>query len=379
MPRDINERLENLHKRRRGTDAKSYGRLNDDARREVIAKSLLTETWQKRATAKPHTRYALGAMQAVSEEYTRVSVETAERVGNQLKSRLAIPLDFRLQGSVPLDIHIRGVSDVDLLTLDTSIVTYSTAGLWSQAGLYNSPTPRTSLEVLFNLRVEAEKALKLAYPAAAVDCSGGKCIAISGGSLPRPVDVVPSHWWDTIEYQASARQADRGVKILDKKVPSVLENQPFLHIDRVHRRDASVFGGLKKAIRLTKNVKNDAANENTAAKLPSFDIAALLYHADQNALKVGYAYELAILRETQRFLDWCYQNPSASKLLRTPDGSRTILDSEDKIAGLLTISCEMDKLATEVAKEQLTGVHIGDPTWTQIDTVLRNTLVPAAA
>jgi len=379
MAREINERLENLQKRRRGTDSRSYLRLNDEARREVIAKSLLTESWQKRAASQPYTRYALGAMQAVSDDYTRVSIETAERVGNQLISKVPIPLEFRLQGSVPLDVHIRGVSDVDLLSLDTSFLTYSTIGARSRAGLYVSPTSRNSLGVLLNLRSESEKALKAAFPAANVDCSGGKCIAISGGSLARPVDVVPSHWWDTPEYQASGRECDRGVTILNKKVPTTNDNLPFLHIERINQLDAATFGGLKKAIRLTKNVKNDAEHESAAAKLPSFDIAALMYHADQSALRAGYTYELAILRETQRFLDWCYTNQAAAKELRTPDGTRRILDTDDKISGLTTISVEMDKLAQAVAKEQLGPFMLGDPSWSAVDQVLKSTVVPVAA
>ena len=40
-----------------------------------------------------------------------------------------------------------------------------------------------------------------------------------------------------------------------------------------------------------KNVKNDASDESTAAKLPSFDIAALMYHADETSLKAGYVNE----------------------------------------------------------------------------------------
>jgi hypothetical protein len=189
---------------------------------------------------------------------------------------------------------------------------------------------------------------------------------------------VPAHWWDTAEYQASGQPYDRAVTILNKKVPTTLDNLPFLHIERINSRDASTYGGLKKAIRLAKNVKNDAENENVAALLPSFDIAALLYHADQAALRAGYTYELSILRETQRFFDWCYQNQAAAKLLRTPDGSRFVLDSEDKIAGLTSISVELDRLAKEVAKEQRPFM-LGEPDWSSIDQVLKSTVVPVAA
>lgn len=374
MARNINDRLTQLNSRRKGTDR--LDRVATASVNEVLTKSLMTESWEKRATSQPYTRYALGAMQAVSDRYTQISIETAERVGKQLVTNLPISVSFRLQGSVPLDVHIRGVSDVDLLTFDDRFLTYNRFG--SRANTY-SFTTMTSLGALLELRREAERVLKAAYPAAKVDCSGGKCIALSGGSLARPVDVVPSHCDDNAAYQSSLQEHDRGVTILNKKVPETLGNLPFLHIKRVHDRDTAVLGGLKKAIRLTKNVKNDAENGDSAAKLPSFDIAALLYHADQNALRSGYTYELAILRETQRFLDWCYSNKEAAKQFKTPDGSRSILDSEAKFSGLLTISCEMDALAKEVAREQLAGVSFGEPSWLQIDEALRKAYIPAAA
>lgn len=372
MARNINDRLTQLNSRRKGTDR--LDRVAIASVNEVLTKSLMTESWEKRATSQPYTRYALGAMQAVSDRYTQISIETAERVGKQLVTNLPMSVSFRLQGSVPLDVHIRGVSDVDLLTLDGRFLTYNPYA--SRANTYGAST-LTSLGVLLELRREAERVLKAAYPAAKVDCSGGKCIAMSGGSLARPVDVVPSHWEDNAAYQSSLQEHDRGVTILNKKVPETLGNLPFLHIKQVHDRDTAVLGGLKKAIRLTKNVKNDAENGDSAAKLPSFDIAALLYHADQNALRSGYTYELAILREAQRFLDWCYANKEAAKQFKTPDGSRYILDSEAKLSALLTISCEMDTLAKEVAREQLAGVSFGEPSWLQIDEALRNAYIPA--
>ena len=374
MARNINDRLTKLNSRRKGTDR--LDRVATESYAEVLAKSLVTESWEKRATTQPHTRYALGAMQAVGDRYTQISIDTAERVGKQLIANLPISVSFRLQGSVPLDVHIRGVSDVDLLTLDNRFLTYNRFG--SRANTYSSTT-LTSLGALLELRREAERVLKAAYPAAKVDCSGGKCIALSGGSLARPVDVVPSHWDDNAAYQSSLQEHDRGVTILNKAVPETLGNLPFLHIKRVHDRDTLALGGLKKAIRLTKSVKNDAENERSAAKLPSFDTTALLYHADQTALRSGYTYELAILRETQRFLDWCYHNKEAAKQLKTPDDSRYILNTEDKFTALTTISVEMDALAKEVAREQLAGVSFGEPNWTQIDEALRKAYIPAAA
>jgi len=378
MARDIEKRLTQLHVRRRGTDR--LERLNEAAREDVIAKSYLEEEWQRRAKSRPYTRYALGAMQEVGEDYTRISIETAVRVGNQLKNALTIDgfsVDFRLQGSVPLNVHIRGVSDVDLLSLDTSFYTYHTLGVRSRAGLYTSPTSRTAIDVLSELRRQAEKILIAKFPAAFVDTSGGKAITISGGSLARPVDVVPSHWYDTIDYQSSGQERDRGVTILNKKVPETIDNLPFLHIHRVSERDRQALAGLKKAIRLCKNVKNDACEEGKIIAFPSFDIAATMYHADIGALSNGKFYELAILAETQRFLDELYHNPDKAKSLMLPDGSRKIFDTEPKYSGLKTLSIEMDDLAREVAKEQDFALGLfSEPSLSDSRATLSRTLVP---
>ena len=376
MARNINDRLTQLNTRRKGTDRITS--LNSTFAAEVASASLLTENYQKRAsTTQPHTRYALGAMQEVGPSYTQIGIDTATRVGKQLVA-LSMAVDFRLQGSVPLNVHIRGVSDVDLLTLAIGYWTYDRHGALSLAGSYASPDARSSVTVLAGVRTEAERLLRSAYPAATVDCGGGKCIALSGGSLARPVDVVPSHWHDTADYQTSYQEHDRGIVILDKKVPEALNNLPFRHIKRVHDLDTSLLGGLKKAIRLTKNVKNDAENSASAAKLPSYDIAALLYHADKNALRSGSYYELAILQETQRFLDWCWANKEAAKLLRTPDNSRAILNTPEKLSALLTISSEMDTLAKEVAKEQVATLRYAEPSRMQIDEALRKAYIPQA-
>lgn len=353
MARDIGQRISSLRERRAGTDRLT--RLNEESRIAVLTKSFSEERWQKRATTQPYTRYSLGAMEEVDEDYTRISLETAERVGKQLHAALTAEgrsIAFRLQGSVPLNVHIRGVSDVDLLTIDDyNLLTYNPAGLKSQLGHY-LPTTNTSLETLSTLRRTSEQVLSKAYPAATVDTSGSKAIKISGGSLARPVDVVPSHWHDTIDFQATGHEHDRGITILDKKVPTTVQNLPFLHIKKITDRCGTVAGSLRKAIRLCKNVKADAEKEGQAVPLSSFDIAATMYHANQAALLNGAVYELVILAETQRHLDYLYTHQDQARTLLVPDGSRMIFDTPEKFVGLYRLSLEMDDLVREVAKEQ---------------------------
>lgn len=375
MARPIDARIRNLANRRKGGDR--LGRVSLEQMIGLVADGLKSENWERRAGSQPYTRYALGAMEAVEPRYTEISIETATRVGNQLKQNLSMPVVFRLQGSVPLNVHIRGVSDVDLLTLDERFLVYDRSG--PHGGGHYTPSALSSTAVLMQLRLEAEAVLKAAYPAASVDTSGAKAITIQGGSLARPVDVVPSHWWDTAAYQGSFREYERGVYILNKKVPQTIGNLPFLHIKKVCDADDLAFGGLKKAIRLAKNVKNDAEEEAAAAKLPSFDIAALLFHADRANLAAGRLNELAVLGETQRFLDWCWNNKDAARSLWTPDGTRQILNTEAKMDGLRVISAEMDNLAREVAREQVASLRVLDPAWSQIELALKQAIIPLAA
>jgi len=379
MARNIYQRLDNLKARRSGTDRLHTVRA--DSAGELLRKSALSEDYQKRSAAdKPNTRYALGSMQEVTPDYTRISLETAQRVGRQLEQGLAsagFQVEFRLQGSVPLNTHIRGVSDVDLLNIDTNLVSYMLAGARSVAGLY-APTSRTSVEALLALRRESERILRSAYPAVTVDTAGAKAIHLSGGSLARPVDVVPAHWLDTIAYQSSGQEHDRGVKILNKDVPTTLDNLPFLHIKRVHEQDTATLGSLKKAIRLCKNVKSDAEEDGKRIALGSYEIAAILYHADASALRAGYVYELVILAETQRYLDWLYHNQPEAQKLVVPDGSRRIFDSGEKLSGLLSLSVEMDELMKEVGKEQSELLRFGTPTLDASRAAVSQLYIPAA-
>lgn len=364
MTQNIEQRLERLRARRQGTDRISV--LSEDARTAVLASSKNREAWQGRATdQQPHTRWVLGAMQPVGDSYTRISIETAERVGNQLKRSLDLvqrQVDFRLQGSVPLDVHIRGVSDVDLLTLDADFLTYYVAGNKAMRNHY-SPRSQTSLEILSSLRIHCERTLRVAYPAAKLDTSGNKAIKISGGSLARPVDVVPSHWTDTINYQSTLEEHDRAVTILDRYVPTTIQNLPFTHIKLVKDRCHSTVGGLRKSIRLCKHVKADLEDEGSKINLSSFDIASIMYHADGQALAQGRYFELAILTETQRHLDYLYGNQEYAKSLWVPDGTRRIFDTTEKFDGLLALSLEMDRLVEAVWREQNpystvgTGMH----------------------
>lgn len=357
MASDIDTRLSQLRARRNGPSSSiALDEANSPYLGSIFKAVVDIEDWEKRGTSSQRwTRYAIGAMQAVGKKYTDVSKQTGERVAEQLQWRLAnagIVAEFKLQGSVPLDVHIKGVSDVDLLAIRTDFLTYAKYGSQALKGAYNAPGSRSSAEILSELRYQVELNLEKAYPAATVDKTGAKAVKVTGGSLQRDVDVVPAHWYDTFDYQANGRQADRAVTIYNKKTGETIDNLPFLHIERVSTRCDGIGGGLRKAIRLCKNVKADSDRD---IQLSSYDIAAIMYHADMSALRLGQYSDLAVLAETQRHLDALYRDPVAASKLIVPDGSRVIFDAEEKRTWLLLLSIEMDELLEKVYQENFPG------------------------
>lgn len=344
-------RIERLRLRRKGINEIFAMDSADESRQVLLEKSQQQENWESRASGKSATKYALGAMQEVDPVYTRVSFETGKRIENQLSKRLEskdITASFRLQGSVPLNIHIKGVSDVDLLAIDEQIFMSDKNGI-----KYNSyiSSSKNSVHVIQELRNEIEDSLTSAFPAAIIHIDNAKSVKITGGSLARDVDVVPAIWWNNVKYQSSDREVDRGVTILNKKTSALIYNTPFIHIELITNCCDSTLGGLRKSIRLLKNIKADAEAEDIQIGLSSFDIASIMYHANLNNLLQGRYYELAILSEAQRWLDWLWNNYEDAQKLDVPDGTRKIFDSAVKRDDLAKLSLQVDKLVLAVANE----------------------------
>lgn len=344
---DFDSKLNNLKQRRSDQGRLATAALSLDS----LYKGSIQEAYEKRSQNKA-TKYALGAMQQVDPTYTQNSIEQGERVKNQLKRNLDgdIPVEFEYQGSVPLNVHIRGVSDVDLLVLRTDACTYDPSGPKGQRGGYASWHGESMETLLAQLRNRCGSILRATFPEARVDTSGSKSIAIDGGSLSRKVDVVPSHWHDTIGYQISGDRKDRAVCIFDASTKQTVTNFPFLHMHHIQKKDTDTMGGAKKAIRLLKTLKADSEKSDSIT-LNSYDIASLVWHMDQSILSVYQWEELSLLANLQNALSNHIYNKEALMRLRTPDNTRCIINSEDKFNALVILFLELITLNEAVGRE----------------------------
>lgn len=337
MSRNFDDRLARLRTRRM------------DSQNIVLSSQGFGEAYEKRTSNKA-TKYALGAMQEVDPRSTQISYEEAEKVERNLKEGLqseGLFPDFRLQGSVPLNVHIRGISDVDLLVIEGHYL--SRVQCEGSLKSYLPYTGRGELidDVLF-LRSKSEDVLVRRFWGATVDTSPAKSIQLSDGAFRRKVDVVPSNWLDTDSYQRTLEESRRGVQIVNKHTREHISNYPFTYIAEIAEKARQTQEGARMGIRLAKNVKNDAEAE---IALSSYDIGSLVYHCPNHYITHLVARDLMILSGVERWFDELSRDYKRASSFMTPDGTRRILDETAKWEGLRKLSSELTDLAQAVERE----------------------------
>lgn len=338
------DRLQRLNNRRQGL----YDRGGRVLLSKSAAPSLPPITEKYAGLSEPESvKYAIGAMQAVDASYTDISIQEGTRVGERLQEGFDqhTTISTQLQGSVPLDVHVRGNSDVDLLLVHEEFVTNDANIDLARHGMTTSEKHPSAVNSLRDMRKKAVEILQTRYWGAKVDSTGAKAITLSEGSFRRKVDVVPSHWHNTQKWFDTKDYAYRYVNILDNHAGVTIDNRPFLHIRNVANKCALVGGGLRKVIRLLKNLKYDADAE---IRLSSYDIASIAYHMSDALLRRGPYLDLQLLGTAAAHLATIITNDDYRKSLWVPDGSRQIFDKPEKLSQTIALFGELHSLADEV-------------------------------
>ncbi|AZP14142.1 nucleotidyltransferase family protein [Undibacterium parvum] len=348
---DFDKRLQSLKDRRQGSrETALFESLGSIHAGVDVRKSEAFETLNESTGIK----YTIGAMAAVEEKSTLVSINEGTRVANSLiKSLLnhGESVTQKVQGSVALNIHIEGHSDVDMLIITTNTVNVELPTV-NVNGYLPASDPRALIDIIKDVRKKSEIILPINFPMAEIDCKGSKSIALSGGSLKRKVDIVPAIWFDTRKYQQSGQEHDRGIKIYDKENHVFLLNYPFTHIKLVNDRDSKYAGNLKCVIRLMKNLIADMPDykKRIAKRLSSYDLAAIGYHMGEN-LSLPTYMRLGLVEKIRAHLALLWEIKAYRDNLHVPDGSRKIFDDENKVAALEILTNEFTDLAKSIFQE----------------------------
>lgn len=341
---------------------KRYERLLN---RRASATKRILERYSENFEAQPgeNAKYLIGAMAPVDKASTAKLVQEGDRVEAQLKTRLQPKysgIEFRRQGSVSNDTHIKYYSDIDLLTIIDKFITLEPPQVASPS---YSGEP---VDDLLELRKDCVGHLKSAYPAVTVDDTGSTSIAMRGGSLACEVDVVPANWYDTMAYAQGQGAHTRGIMVLNRDEKKRHKNYPFLFNHRINAHDVQNLGAPRALIRLLKSVKADYDEENptTPANISSFDLCSVVYRMPFSVLIAPRNEPLKIVGNLLTWLDVILGKDEVRAGLKVIDDSRNIFDDAAKVRGLRVVRDDLAVVYYAAVMEAqhrqiLTEAHLG--------------------
>lgn len=354
---DFGKRLGKLKDRRQGSRERTIheSSMMDHIGMENAIKEgrdIRTKEFYENLKESDSIKYTIGAMAQVDEKSTQVSISEGNRVADSLMKSLQIRNIYttsRLQGSVALNIHIKGHSDVDMLIIENETINIETPKL---KDYLPATDPRSMVKIVQEIRLESEDILPRNFYKVEVNIKGNKSIAMSGGSLQRKVDIVPACWYDTHKYQQTNNESDRGIKIYHKGDHKLLLNLPFTHIKLISDRDDIYRGNLRSTIRLMKNMIADMPDgkKRIVKKLSSYDLASIAYHMDDK-LYLPSEMRLGLVEKTREYLNYLLSYSYTRNSLDVPDGSRKIFDDEKKVIALEVLEKEFTALAEAIVKD----------------------------
>lgn len=261
--------------------------------------------------------YISEAMEPVSKSYTDNTFKQCDRVIEQLRTNISgkhSGLEFKYQGSVPLNVHIKQHSDIDLLVA---------------TGRYHvvkpplpvlSPYMGDAKNDLVQLREDIVDTIGRQFPAVDIDNRGGKAVAIEGGSLNRKIDLVPISWVYNTDSYATNDLTYRGIRLYDKKDNKYIENYPFLHIARCDGKDRNVGGKYKMLVRYIKNIIKDTEDIH----ISSYDAASLMYlQGDASLIACDYN-PVALSISCESFLLRLLNDNTMMENANVPNGTRRL-------------------------------------------------------
>ncbi|MDR6679050.1 hypothetical protein [Pseudomonas oryzihabitans] len=350
---DFNQRLAALRQRRAIAQPLNEKTAYDSVTAS-LSKSLNASLEKFESIQKPEgIKYVAGSMAPVSKRGTEISISEGKRVADSLIKSLEKEGEFTesvLQGSVALDIHIKGASDVDMLIIEKKNLRVEYPKV-SPDSYITSSDSRSLLEIIKDIRKKSETILQKNFPATTVS-GNDKSIAVTGGSLLVPVDIVPAVWFDSIAYQRTQDISERGIQIYSIADNAFIKNFPFKHIHEVNKKDARYSGNLKCVVRLLKTLVSDMsdAKKKTAKGLSSYDLTALAFHMNER-LSTPIYQRISLVIRIEEFFNFLISSDEYRNSLEVPNNTRKIFDAPERLTALLLLRDEIRELSKSIAKE----------------------------
>lgn len=346
---DYDELLSEMDKRKFGTDLQRILEEEKSFRLNLAAYENFNKARQYQfLQVSSVVKYIIGAMLPVSENYTRQIISCRDRVENVLKQMneniyRSAPLEFKYQGSVSNNTHIRHNSDVDLLAITGNFITLE------HPQIPQNPYEGNPVDDLRLLRQNCVNQIQKVMPNVKVDDSGSKSIALTEGSLVVKVDVVPANWFESNKYAETKNSIYKGVQVYNKKQNERILNYPFWFNYLLKQKDASTGGVFKRAVRLLKSIKADMERiEDQEISFSSYGISSLLYSVPNLKYQIGES-PLTLLEVVNGALSYYAQAENYDKL--TDPIGKPLNNNSNTIAGIRKLESATSQMISDMGED----------------------------
>jgi hypothetical protein len=341
-------------------------RLNPDAMNESVDTRVFNKAIGDISGYGDPDDFIHKAMKSVGPDYTSVSIEAGSMVKQHLKTVLT-GVDYKYQGSVMTNTHVKGRSDIDLVCISNKFYYYDRPEVnryLNSEALRNQlhisviqkfertrdtlPYNGNALADLFELRSSGEAVLEKKY--IICDISHAKAVKITNQNLHRDVDIVTAAAYDDIVSIAKDGGEYRGIQVYNKDRNSLEDaDYPFLSIARINERGIQTGQRSKKMVRFLKNIRHFSDQD---IKLNSFDINAICYDITPSLYMIEN--ERGLVRVLYDQVDkLCTSTIYANRLKSVDDHSFIFFaqsDREVKLANLQKLRKEIYQILVDLYK-----------------------------
>lgn len=247
------------------------GRRYDEARRE----SALSDAFEE-CGYNDCIRYCLESMQEIDVSYAYKAFYISKRIQEKLQKgfeELNTKVDFRYQGAIQTETNITLYGDLELMVI------------------IDAPEDVAARKIK-SITAAMMHLLTLETVYQSVDNSDKTRIIVTTSKPNSEISILPALWIDNPEFRSTRREIDRGVAEFNLGAKTKKRYLPFKNMARVNAKDRKTNGGLKKLIRLLRNLQKDADSPIT---LSEYEIAAMVYAIPEKQLQYSDKHALSLL------------------------------------------------------------------------------------
>lgn len=301
------------------------GRRYDEARRE----SALSESFEE-CGFHDCIRYCLECMEEIDVSYAYKAFYISRKIQERLQKgfeELNMKVDFRYQGAIQTETNITLYGDLELIVLVEEHE--------------NLPWKRIK-----TLTTEIMHLLTRETVYQSVDNSDKTRIIVTTTKPTSIISVLPAIWLNNGEYMSTKREIDRGITEFNLSAKTMRRYLPFRNLARINSKDRKTNGGLKKLIRLLRNLQKDSPN---SILLSDYEIASILYVIPEKQLIYDEKHALALLGICSAQLHRIAKDQDYLEKLISPSEKELVFGKKPgKMEQIVLLKNELDMLIADL-------------------------------